>query len=185
MPKAIVIGDGPAGLSAALFLAKNGIETAVFGPDTTAMHYALLYNYLGIPEITGTEFQKIARQQVAHFGAELQDKEVTSVEKHGKGFMITTSDGARHESDYVVIAEGKAAKLAKAIGLEMDEQGVVVDHRSYRTGVEGLYVVGRATTANRSQAIISAGQGATAAIDILSEVMGRDVRDFDEPPKEG
>ena len=49
MTKAIVIGDGPAGLSAALFLAKNGVETTVFGQDNTAMHYAELHNYLGIP----------------------------------------------------------------------------------------------------------------------------------------
>jgi thioredoxin reductase len=43
----IVVGDGPGGLSAALFLAKGGISVTVYGEDKTAMHWALLKNYLG------------------------------------------------------------------------------------------------------------------------------------------
>jgi thioredoxin reductase (NADPH) len=61
---AIVIGDGPGGLSAALFLAKSGLEVSVYGQDKTAMHWALLKNYLGLPEVHGSEFQKVARKQV-------------------------------------------------------------------------------------------------------------------------
>ena len=51
MASVVIVGDGPGGLSAALFLAKNGQDVTVFGTDDTAMHYAYLYNYLGIPEI--------------------------------------------------------------------------------------------------------------------------------------
>jgi flavin-dependent dehydrogenase len=40
MPDVIVIGDGPGGLSAALFLAKNKMDVVVFGEDKTAMHWA-------------------------------------------------------------------------------------------------------------------------------------------------
>ena len=61
----IVVGDGPGGLSAALFLAKAGKSVVVYGQDNTAMHAALLKNYLGIPEMTGSDFQTIARDQVA------------------------------------------------------------------------------------------------------------------------
>ena len=183
MTKAIVIGDGPAGLSAALFLAKNGVETTVFGQDNTAMHYAELHNYLGIPVIGGTEFQEIARRQVRDKGATLLSGEATAVHKDGETFRVTAADGNTHEADYVVIAEGKSARLAKALGLAMNEDGVTVD-RNYRAGIDGLYVVGRATRTGRSQAIISAGQGATAAIDILSRLKGANVRDFDEPANE-
>jgi thioredoxin reductase len=62
MPDVIVIGDGPGGLSAALFLAKNKLDVVVFGQDKTAMNYALLRNYLGIPEILGPD-RAVARSR--------------------------------------------------------------------------------------------------------------------------
>ncbi|MCP4166176.1 MAG: FAD-dependent oxidoreductase [Chloroflexi bacterium] len=179
MAKAIIIGDGPAGLSAALYLAKNGVDTMVFGQDKTAMHHAHLYNYLGIPSISGPDFQKVSRQQVAAIGAELVDALVTAVEKTDSGFTVSVEEGATYAADYVLLAEGKARKLALALGLAETEDGIAVD-QDFRTAVDGLYVVGRGTRTGRSQAIISAGQGASAAIDILSTLEGEDFRDFDE-----
>ena len=82
MSSALIIGDGPGGLGAALYLAKNEIKTTVFGQNETPMHYAMLYNYLGIPEMTGTEFQKIARQQVTDLGANLIEAEVKEITKN-------------------------------------------------------------------------------------------------------
>lgn len=174
----IIIGDGPAGLSAALFLAKKGKEVLVFGQDETPMHYARLYNYLGIPEITGTEFLKVARAQVEQFGAVLEQAAVTAVEPAEEGFTVTTEDGASRACTYVILAEGKAAKLAEALGLRQSKDGVDVD-RDGRTAVDGLFFVGRGTKVRRSQAIISAGEGASAALAILSEEAGKDVLDYD------
>ncbi|MGB1719923.1 MAG: NAD(P)/FAD-dependent oxidoreductase, partial [Candidatus Latescibacterota bacterium] len=96
MSDVLIVGDGPAGLSAALFLAKNEMSVKVFGQDQTLMHKAMVYNYLGIPEITGSEFQKIGRQQVEKFGAELLGREVSGVEKGEGSFTVHTDDGARH-----------------------------------------------------------------------------------------
>ncbi len=62
-----IVGDGPGGLSAALFLAKAGQTVTVFGTDETARHYAYLHNYLGIAEISGSDFQRVARDQVTSF----------------------------------------------------------------------------------------------------------------------
>jgi thioredoxin reductase len=182
MSDVIIVGDGPAGLSAALFLAKNGQHVIVFGTNETPMHYAKLYNYLGIPEITGSEFQRIAHEQVQNFGAAIKDQRVTGVTKTATGFGVTTENGEQYEGKYLVIAEGKGLKLAEGLGLSMTEEGVMVD-RQGRTSVDKLYVVGRSARKQRSQAIISAGAGATAALDILATERGKDFVDYDTVDK--
>jgi thioredoxin reductase (NADPH) len=181
MATVAVIGDGPAGLSAALFLAKNGHDVLVFAQDKTAMHYAELHNYLGIPEIDGSDFQRIAREQVTAHGARLQDGEVTTVQHDGGGFAVATNGAAEHAA-YVVLAGGKAAqRLAQQLGADKEAGRVPVD-TEYRTGVDRVYAVGRVARPERSQAIISAGAGATAALDILAREAGKDVVDWDSPP---
>jgi thioredoxin reductase (NADPH) len=183
MVKAIVIGDGPAGLSAALLLAKNDVGTVVFAQDDTAMHYAELHNYLGIPKIGGTEFQRSAREQIAEHGAALREEEVTEVEATDAGLVVRTAEGAEEAADYLVLAAGKPGQeLADQLGVEREERGIVVD-REQRTSVDRVYAAGRVTRMERSQAIISAGDGARAALDILSREAGKDVHDWDSPPK--
>ena len=121
MADVIVIGDGPGGLSAALFLAKSNIDVVVFGQDKTAMNYALVRNYLGIPEIMGTEFQKVARAQVGGFGVSVRDEKVETIAKEDKGFRVTVEGGVHLHARYLVLSEGKAPKLAKQLGLVFDE----------------------------------------------------------------
>jgi thioredoxin reductase len=178
MTKVLIVGDGPGGLSAALFLAKKGMDVTVFGQDKSDMHRAMLYNYLGIPEISGSQFQKIARDQVKNFGASIQDLGVTGIEKTAGGFLVSTEDGEQHQGKYVILAEGKRLELAKRLDLPRTLEGVEADGVG-RSSVEGLYVIGRAAGIPRSQAIISAGQGASAALDILSTEAGKNVNDYD------
>jgi thioredoxin reductase len=155
------------------------MDVTVFGLDKTDMHRAKLYNYLGIPEIAGSEFQRIARAQVAKFGARIENVQVTQVEQSADGFVVTTEDGSRYQGKYAILAEGKKVRLAEAMGLPRTVHGVEADCEGHTT-IDGLYVIGRSASIGRSQAIISAGQGARAAVDILSREAGRDVRDYDE-----
>lgn len=182
MARVIIVGDGPGGLSAALFLAKNGHDVTVFGQDKTAMNYAHLYNYLGIPEIDGTEFQGIAKQQAARFGAELRDEEATAAAING--VFTVEADSGTYEADYLILTEGKTPDLARSLGVEEDDSGAIVVDRDMRSSVDKIYVVGRSVRPNRSQAIISAGAGAVAALDILAREAGEDIQDWDTPPKE-
>jgi thioredoxin reductase (NADPH) len=178
-----VVGDGPGGLSAALFLARGGKSVTVFGEDKTAMNYALLRNYLGIPEILGTEFQKVARNQVARFGATLTSTHVESIQAGPSGFVLKLAGGSEQTARCVVLSEGKAPKLAKQLGLVFDAATGIATDRNALSRIPGVYVVGRTARPGRSQAIISAGDGAAAALDILSRDKGADVLDWDEPPK--
>ncbi len=175
-----IIGDGPGGLSAALFLAKNGHQATVYGQDKTAMHFAHLHNYLGIPEITGTEFQKVAREQVLSFGAVIVDEEVTAVST-GDAFTVSTASGEA-TFDYLILTEGKKPVVARSLDLEVDELGAIEVDRDSRSSMDRVYVVGRSARPARSQAIISAGAGAAAALDILAAEAGKNVTDWDSPP---
>jgi thioredoxin reductase (NADPH) len=181
MATIIIVGDGPGGLSAALFLAKAGHSVTVLGTDETAMHKAYLHNYLGIPGVSGSEFQQIARDQVTGFGATIRGERVVSISAED-GFAAETDAGETIRGDYLILTEGKNAVLADSLGLERTETGIAVD-REYRSSRDRVYVVGRSARPKRSQAIISAGAGATAALDILSREAGRDVQDWDKPPK--
>lgn len=175
MASVIVIGDGPGGLSAALFLAKNKQDVRVFGQNGTWMNSALLYNYLGLPKITGKELMAIAKKQVTDQGGKLIDAEVTSVAQSPEGFTVE-ADGQTHQAKYLVIAMGTKLEILKGIGLPT--RAVEAD-RNGRTSVENAYVVGWATRPDKIQAIISAGDGAAAALDILSKEAGKDLHDFD------
>jgi len=178
----VVVGDGAAGLSAALFLAKNGLEVVVLGEDKTDLHYAYLYNYLGVKEIHGDDLARLGREQAASFGADLQEGHVTVVKRSDEGFHVETEDGRGYDAKYVVMASGADTRMLRDLGAQIERNIVQVD-RDGRTTVENLYAAGRITRRIKIQAVISAGDGAAAALDILSKERGRDVRDFDEPPK--
>jgi thioredoxin reductase len=177
-----IVGDGPGGLSAAFFLAKDGHQVTVYGTDKTAMHYAELHNYLGIPEIAGTSFQRVAKRQVTGFGATLSEEEVLSV-GIDDGFVVTSESGSI-TADYLILSEGKNPVLARSLGLAEDDSGAIQADRDFRSSVDRVYVVGRSTRPERSQAIISAGAGATAALDILAIETGKNVQDWDTPAKD-
>jgi thioredoxin reductase (NADPH) len=179
----LVIGDGPGGLSAALFLAKGGLHVEVYGQDKTAMHWAQLRNYLGVPDVLGSEFQKVAREQVAAFGGKIVSGRIEGLAKSGRGFEATLEGGEKLGARFVILSEGKSPRLAQQLGLKFDEvNGLSVDVNG-KTAVPGVYAVGRLVRPKRSQAIISAGDGAAAAIDILSALKGEPVQDWDSPPE--
>jgi thioredoxin reductase len=181
---AVVVGDGPGGLSAALFLAKNGLEVTVYGQDKTAMHWALLRNYLGVKEIPGSQFQAIAREQAESFGAKLVSARVDAVHKVPGGFEITLESGDKITAKFLVLSEGKSPRLAQQLKLAQNATGAVAVDLNGRTSEPSVYAVGRLARPERSQAIISAGDGAAAAIDIISTVRGESVQDWDSPPEE-
>ncbi|RKD93836.1 FAD-dependent oxidoreductase [Halopiger aswanensis] len=179
----IVVGGGPAGLSAALFTAKNGLETTVFDTDATWMHKAHLFNYLGIGSVGGTEFMETARQQVDSFGVDRrQGEEVTSVEETeaADGFVVATEAG-EYEADYVVLATGANRDIADELGCEFTEEDVVDVDVDMETSVDNVYATGAMVRPEEWQAAIAVGDGAAAALNILSAVKGEHYHDFDVP----
>jgi thioredoxin reductase len=181
MASVAIVGGGPAGLSAALFTAKNGLETTVFDTDGTWMHKAHLFNYPGIGSVDGSAFMETLRDQVDSFGVERQQGvEVTTVSESGDGFALETEDG-QHEADYVVLATGANRDLAEGLGCDFTDEDIVDVDVSMETSVADAYATGAMVRAEEWQAVISAGDGAAAALNILSKEKGEHFHDFDVP----
>ena len=181
MSDVLIVGGGPAGLSAGLFTAKNGLDTTVFDTDETWMHKSHLFNYPGIGSVDGDVYLETLRDQTDDFGVERhQGTEVTGVESTDDGFTVSTADGD-HEGDYVVLATGANRDLAEDLGAEFDDEETVEVNVSMETSVDDAYATGAMVRAEEWQAVISAGDGAAAALNILSKQKGEHFHDFDVP----
>ena len=181
MTDVLVVGGGPAGLSAALFAAKNGLETAVFDTDKTWMHKAHLFNYPGIGSVDGSNYVETLRDQVDDFGVERhQGVEVTGVDDDGEGFVVAAGED-EHTADYVVLATGANRDLAEELGCAFTDEDIVDVDVTMETSVANAYATGAMVRAEEWQAVISAGDGAAAALNILSKEKGEHFHDFDVP----
>ncbi|MCX6708391.1 MAG: NAD(P)/FAD-dependent oxidoreductase [Candidatus Woesearchaeota archaeon] len=101
----IIIGKGPAGLSAAIFTARAQLKTLVIGrTEKSQLIYAHdIYNYFGFPEgIKGKKLLELGAKQAKKWGAEIIEDEVVDIKK---GFKVKTSD-KEHEAKAIIIATG-------------------------------------------------------------------------------
>jgi len=119
----IVVGSGPAGLTAALYAAREGIDTLVIergGIGGQAGVTERLDNFPGFPEgISGSEFADRLRQQAERFGVEiLQAQEVTSIELDGQYRCVRTSDGKEYRAWAVLLALGSTYRRLGVPGEE-------------------------------------------------------------------
>jgi thioredoxin reductase len=154
-----VIGAGPAGASAALFLAKAGKKTLVVDHDKGLTRRGWYENMYGILEISGPELYEIGLKQVEKFGATLVKEQATNVERHGV-------DLAQHAGVYT--KPGTEPRIATVI--EVNSQG--------KTNINGIWAAG--TVAGVSvHAVITAGDGAKVAINLISELNGERYVDHD------
>jgi thioredoxin reductase len=182
MTDVLVVGGGAAGLSAALFTAKNGLETTVFDTDTTWLHKAHLFNYPGIQSVDGSNYLETLRKQVDDFDVDRrQGTAVSDVQSTGDGFTVTAADGETHSAPYVVLATGADRDLAESLGCAFTDEDTVNVDVTMETSVENAYATGAMVRAEEWQAVISAGDGAAAALNILTKEKGEHFHDFDVP----
>ncbi len=121
----IIIGSGPAGLTAAIYTTRADLKTLVVAGGKWGgqlMLTTLVENYPGFPEgIQGPDLMLAMRKQAEHFGAEFVDEDFVSGDFSQKPFKITVSDKV-YEAKSVIIATGADTKWLGVPG-EKDKIG--------------------------------------------------------------
>ncbi|MBI4090016.1 MAG: FAD-dependent oxidoreductase [Candidatus Kerfeldbacteria bacterium] len=89
----IIIGGGPAGLTAALYAARRNLKTLVLSQDIggQASTTANIENYPGFDSVDGLELMTKFQKQAEKYGAEVKLEEVQKVERQGDDFVVTSS----------------------------------------------------------------------------------------------
>ena len=115
----VIIGGGPAGLSAAQYAARSNLKTVVIdkSPDAGALAYSSkIENYPGVPEpLSGPELLDIFRKQAVNFGAEYVEKQVVGVKLGDDMKEVYTIDQA-YVGKTMIIATGSMGRKATIKG---------------------------------------------------------------------
>ena len=106
----LIVGGGPAGLTAAIYAARAGKRAAILEKEALGGQIAsapLVENYPGILSISGAELARQMTEQARAFGAEIVYTEAAGLEKTSAGFRVSCTDGVR-EAKAVILATGAA-----------------------------------------------------------------------------
>ncbi|MCQ2493351.1 MAG: thioredoxin-disulfide reductase [Lachnospiraceae bacterium] len=125
----VIIGSGPAGLSAAIYGVRAGLKLVVIEKDYEGTGQVALSscvdNYLGLPGMDGYSMGEKFREHAVGFGVEFLEAEVSQIEKSSSIYVINTSDGNKLETKTVLYATGATHRKLGAPGEEKyDTKGV-------------------------------------------------------------
>lgn len=138
MVDVIIIGKGPAGISAALYTVRAGLRTLVIGLDNSALHKTdRVENYYGFAEpVSGKYLLEQGEQQARRLGVKFVHSEVIALEK-AEYFEVYTAE-ENYSAKAVLMATGQQTKKVNIQGLEEFEgRGV-----SYCTTCDGFFYRG-------------------------------------------
>lgn len=139
----IIIGSGPAGLTAAVYAARANLSPLLFTGQEIGGQIALtneVENYPGFPEgITGPELVDLMQKQAQRFGARIEIDVVTQVDLKTHPFQIKTQNGAQYHAKSLILATGASPRRLNIPGeKELMGRGV-----SYCATCDGFFFRGK------------------------------------------
>ncbi|MCL2495095.1 MAG: NAD(P)/FAD-dependent oxidoreductase [Oscillospiraceae bacterium] len=180
---ALVVGHGPAGCSAALYLCRAGLRAAVIGKDGGALERAeKIENFYGLGEpLSGLALLETGRRQCAALGADLREDEVLALEwLETGGYKIELAEGGPAFTRAVLLATGRAKRAPRIEGISAFEgRGVsycaVCDAFLYR-GRQVAVLGGGAYAKHEMEALLPLAKRVTLLTDGAEP-------EFDPPPE--
>ncbi|WP_407690431.1 FAD-dependent oxidoreductase [Salipaludibacillus neizhouensis] len=155
----------------------------VIDSDQSITKKAWVKNHYGVSEITGPDLVETGLNQVKSVGGEVVKDKVSNLSGEKGNVKIETENGS-YEANHVILATGMIVELAEASGINTKDgteprvkKVVKVDEQG-KTNVSGIWAAG--TCAGQSvHTIITAGHGASVAINVISEINGERYVDHD------
>lgn len=138
MPKVVIIGNGPAGISAALYVVRSKMDVVVIGKGDSALKKAhKIDNYYGTGSVTGEELFQNGIKQAKDLGVQFAQEEVVGI-GYGENLEVTTVEN-EYSADAVIIATGTARKTPNIEGISrLEGKGV-----SYCAVCDGFFFRGK------------------------------------------
>jgi thioredoxin reductase (NADPH) len=155
----LIIGSGPAGLSAAIYARRANLNVTVLEKLYMGLGQVAesrqVDNYLGMPGMNGYDMGEAFRRHANDFGAEFLEGEAAEIKKEGDIFCIVLKDGERLSARTVIYAAGAAHRHLGVVGEDvLAGRGV-----SYCAVCDGAFY--------RKKIVAVAGGGDTALDDAL------------------
>jgi thioredoxin reductase (NADPH) len=181
----VVVGAGPAGLSAATYGASEGLRTLMVEPEALggqAGSSSLIRNYLGFPAgVSGRTLGRRASAQAILFGAELVYNRAVGLGPAGPDWVVTLGDGSQAAGRVVLVATGAAYRRLEAPGVEAllgagVFYGAAVSEARAMTGSR-VFVVGAGNSAGQA-ALHLAKYAQQVTLLVRGDSLGRSMSDY-------